>query len=194
MRAGGPPGRPPARARVRPAARAALVASLGLVASLALACQGPPPARPGKVGIAQRAWSDPGRERWDGGGARPLRATIWYPASPGAREQAQSVGPPGLPFFRLGHAAPDAPLAVSSPRPLVLLSHGTGGSGADLSWLAEWLVARGYLAAAVTHHGNSIASDDLSVQGFFLFWERPRDVTLLLDRLLAATRPPLVAL
>ncbi|MEE2662540.1 MAG: peptidase [Myxococcota bacterium] len=158
----------------------------GAALGLLLACQGGPPERPGKVGIVERQWSDPGRQRWDGSGEWPLSATIWYPAQDSAAEDALSLGPPGLPVFQQGYAAAEAALlAPATRRPLVLLSHGTGGSGRDLSWLAEWLVARGYLAAAITHHGNSIASDDLSAQGFFLFWERPRDLALLLDHLLA---------
>ena len=162
------------------------IPSTGPTLTLLLACQGGPPERPGKVGIVERQWSDPGRQRWDGSGEWPLAATIWYPATDSAAERALALGPPGLPFFEQGYAAADAALlAPGTRRPLVLLSHGTGGSARDLSWLAEWLVARGYLAAAITHYGNSIARDDVSAQGFFLFWERPRDLALLLDHLLA---------
>ena len=165
--------------------RSTIVWSAAALAFL-LSCQSGPPERPGKVGIVEWEWSDSGRQRWDGTGEWPLRANVWYPVEDSATERELSLGPFGLPFFRQGYAAPGAPLrAAATKRPLVLLSHGTGGSGRDLSWLAEWLAARGYLAAAVTHYGNSIADDDLAVQGFFLFWERARDLTLLLERLLA---------
>jgi predicted dienelactone hydrolase len=151
-----------------------------------LACHSEPPERPGKVGIVEWEWSDSERQRWDAMGEWPLRATLWYPAEDAATERELSMGPFGLPLFRQGYAAHDAPVrAAAAKRPLVLLSHGTGGSGRDLAWLAESLASRGYLAAAVTHYGNSIAYDDLSVQGFFLFWERARDLTLLLERVLA---------
>jgi predicted dienelactone hydrolase len=150
-----------------------------------VACQSAPPDRPGKVGLVHREFRDPARRSFDGRSDRPLATAIWYPAEESAVERPLRLGPPGLPFFQLGFAAADAALRPSAQAlPLVLLSHGTGGSGLDLSWLAEWLVARGYIVAAVTHHGNSIAADDLSAQGFFLFWERPPDLSRVLDRLL----------
>ena len=135
-----------------------MVAWFGLLLFRLLACHSGLPSRPGKVGLVERDWSDTTRRRWDGTGDRPLSTTIWYPAQKTATERAIAVGLPGVPFFHTGFAAPEAPLpSATLKRPLVLLSHGTGGTGQDLAWLAEWLVARGYLAAAVTHHGNSVA-------------------------------------
>ncbi|MEQ7005706.1 hypothetical protein ABN028_05840 [Actinopolymorpha sp. B17G11] len=40
----------------------------------------------------------------------------------------------------------------------VVLSHGTGGSGLDLGWLAEQLAAAGLRVIAVDHHGNNYPS------------------------------------
>ena len=69
--------------------------------------------------------------------------------------------------------------------PLIVLSHGTGGSAAAVAWLAEGLAAGGYMVAAVNHHGNTAAEDDKRLEGTVVWWDRPRDVTVVIDRLLA---------
>ena len=150
-----------------------------------LACQSRAPQRSVCVGFTLREWSDPTRRNWEGDGDWPLSAAFWYPAAPGAVESEFVSGFPFLPFLRHGWVAEDAPLHPNTSRlPLIVLSHGTGSSLSGLSWLAESFVERGYLVAAVTHHGNSIEERDLSAQGFFLFWERAREIRLLLDRVL----------
>ncbi|MEV4347336.1 hypothetical protein AB0J83_23015 [Actinoplanes sp. NPDC049596] len=63
---------------------------------------------------------------------------------------------------------------------LVLLSHGTGASGRDLTWLAEPLVEAGFLVAAVDHHGNNWV-DGYLAEGFVHVWERPADLRHALD-------------
>jgi predicted dienelactone hydrolase len=156
---------------------------LSLLVALVAGCRSAAPAdRPAAVGRTTRDWQDETRTRWDGTGVRPLATTIWYPAAEGALESRSIVGFPGAPFFELGWVALDTPIAPGR-YPLVVLSHGTGGSNLDLSWLAEWLAARGSIVAAVTHHGNSIAADDLAPQGFFLWWERASDLSLIIDAL-----------
>jgi len=155
------------------------------LAALTTACHDPPPQRETHVGYTEREWTDPTRDAWNGSTDWPIPAAIWYPADDDASEAPFVIGPPGLPFLRRGWVARDAPLASTARAlPLVVLSHGTGGERSDLSWLAERLVQDGYLVAAVTHHGNSIQSGDLTAQGFFLFWERAREMTVLLDRVL----------
>lgn len=165
--------------------RASLCAALGIAAIVFLGCRSTVPEdRPGVVGRTTRCWEDTERTRWDGTGNRPLETAIWYPAEASARQTTTHLGPPGVPFFQLGWVALDAALAPGEDRwPLVVLSHGTGGSLLGLSWLAEHLAARGHIVAAVTHHGNSIAANDVAAQGFFLWWERARDLTLLIDAL-----------
>lgn len=89
-------------------------------------------------------------------GPRPVRTHLWRPAGSGA--------------------------ARTDPAPTVLLSHGTGGSAASLAWLARPLAAAGFLVAAVDHHGNTAVEDYLP-EGFAFGWERPRDLSLVLDHL-----------
>lgn len=69
---------------------------------------------------------------------------------------------------------------AGTPVPLVLVSHGTGGSGGDMQWLVEPLVAAGFRVIAVDHHGNNYV-DGYEPEGFLFVWERPRDLTFVLD-------------
>jgi len=133
-----------------------------------------------KVGRLHRAYVDTVRTNWQGDGARPITATVWYPASLNSIESEWSVG-----VFRFGHSALDAPFADTGRYPLVVISHGTGGSAAQLSWLAERLVNAGFIVAGVNHHGNTAAEDIKSPPGFVLPEERARDLTVLIDHLLA---------
>jgi len=76
----------------------------------------------------------------------------------------------------------------SEPTPWVLLSHGNGGSGRTMDWLARPLVAAGFRVAAVDHHGNNVV-DGYQPEGFLFGWDRPRDLSVVLDDL--ATVEPL---
>ncbi|MFN7213175.1 MAG: alpha/beta hydrolase family protein [Lysobacteraceae bacterium] len=138
------------------------------------------PDREGPVGRMHRAYFDGERANWQGESSRPIAATVWYPAAADSIETDWTVS-----VFRFGRSALDAPFANSPPRPLILLSHGTGGSAAQLSWLAERLVGEGFLVAGVNHHGNTAAEDRASPAGFVLPGERARDLSVLIDALLA---------
>jgi predicted dienelactone hydrolase len=148
--------------------------------ALAVACSVTPSRRSTPVGRLQRRYADSARTDWDGRGPRPLVATIWYPAAAGSEEAEWQGG-----VFRFGHSARDAAFADAARRPLIVLSHGTGGSAAQLSWLAEALAAHGFVVAGVNHHGNTAAEDRYWPAGFVLPWERARDLSVLIDRLAA---------
>lgn len=66
--------------------------------------------------------------------------------------------------------------------PLVLLSHGTGGAADDLAWWVAGLHDAGFDVAAVDHHGNN-HRDRYLAEGFAWWWERPRDLSFVLDHL-----------
>lgn len=139
-----------------------------------------------KVGVAQRAFlrNDPSYP-WRGAKIHALLTTVWYPASPAARETAQWIGDPSHRLASAGRAAVDAPLAPSPARfPLVLLSHGTGGSALQMAWLGTVLARHGFIAAAVNHPGNN-ALEPYTVQGFTLGWLRALDISRVLTALLA---------
>jgi len=128
------------------------------------------------IGYATGKAEDPARPDWDGTGPRPLAWTAWYPAPP----DAVAVRTPPRGLFRSGPILPGAPLAAGGPWPLVLLSHGTGGSADGLGWLARGLARRGAIVLGVNHHGNT-GTEPYRAEGFLAWWERAADLSVLLD-------------
>lgn len=158
-----------------------LVASA--VATLALsACAGlRPPSSKEKdakerypVGVRTLDVVDEARER-------KLTTEVWYPATAPSVERDQGY----FYAFRAGRAAREAEVRPGR-WPLVLLSHGSGGTRFDLAWLAEHLAASGFVVAASTHPGNSY--DDNDPYASLRIWERPGDVSVVIDHVLADTQ------
>jgi predicted dienelactone hydrolase len=110
-----------------------------------------------------------------------LRITVWYPAAPDAVEAPLDIGPPGKPLFTPGSAAADAAFEDARPRPVVLLSHGFGGTARIMAWFGTALARHGYVVVAVDHPGNN-GRDPMTVGGAVLYWERPGDLAAALDR------------
>jgi len=139
------------------------------------------------VGMITRDYVDQHRMNWDRTAARPLRTAIWYPAEASTgKTETIFGGPPDLELFAPITVAGGAEISNTKQKyPLVLLSHGTGGSAVQMMWLGHYLAARGYIVAAVNHHGNSSAEKHQAAQGFLLYWERARDLSVVLDKLLA---------
>lgn len=133
------------------------------------------------VGRVQQHILPPGPRHWRGAAQPGLGVTIWYPALPDPGHAAPT--PPEGPIF-----VPVPGLVGTGPaagrHPLLLLSHGTGGSANSLEWLAAGLAARGYIVAAVDHPGNN-ALEPVTRDGFQLWWERATDLSQMLDALLA---------
>jgi len=141
-------------------------------------------ARPQPVGMSTAHYEDSLRRNWNDTGDRPLNVTVWYPAVANAKESPWEVA-----IFNAGLNAKDAVMTASpSKMPLILLSHGTGGSAAGLGWLGEALAANGYIVAAVNHHGNTGAEPNPMLQGTVVWWDRPQDLSVVIDRLLADSR------
>ena len=145
----------------------------------------PPPLPAGKVGMVTRSFTPAQRRNWRGAETHALETMIWYPASGSAVETLQGIGPPQEPLFEAGFVMPHAPFAPSLDKlPLILLSHGTGGSAEQLAWLGTALARAGFIAAAVDHPGNNSRAT-LTAEGFALWWERATDLSEVLDGLLA---------
>ena len=167
------------------AAAAAALSSLFLLA----ACAGPQDgedagAALSGVGMMRLDYVDGARPSWRvPGEERPLKAWAWYPAAE-VSEAQDFVVPEERPIFVGGAAARNAPVAAGA-HPLVVMSHGTGGSAFQMMWLGRRLAEAGYVAVAVDHHGNSAAEEQFDPRGFFYIWERPRDLSVLIDRALA---------
>lgn len=138
-----------------------------------------------KVGVTYRQFIPQEPYDWRDSKARALHAMVWYPAAATADEQLQWMGAPPHPFADAGKAAPEAALAPSPARfPLIVISHGTGGSAPALAWLGTRLAAHGFIAVAVNHPGNN-ALEPYTPQGFTLWWLRAKDLSAVIDGMLA---------
>jgi dienelactone hydrolase len=139
------------------------------------------PVPSGPSGIGRRAfeWIDPSRpDRFSSqpNRHRRLMVYLWYPASPKAPDTRglylpgaaqMDANPDAQRFMRddhganwplivsgsiYSHATDNAPVAKQPAKfPVILLSHGLGGSGFGYTSLIEDLVSHGYVVAAIEH-------------------------------------------
>jgi predicted dienelactone hydrolase len=109
-----------------------------------------------------------------------VRVTVWYPAAPGTEEKSLDLGPAAQPTFFVGSAAPDAEFADTRRRPVILFSHGFGGTARMMGWFTTVLAQQGYIVVAVDHPGNN-GVDKMTVAGATMFWDRPGDLQAALD-------------
>ena len=161
-----------------------------LLGLLALICAMPAPgasaAEPFTAGERRLATTSPTAPARHNGDTT-LRLIMWYPAS--APEAQVATGPPESPIFLRGMVATDAPFADVARHPLILLSHGFGGSAQQMTWLGAALARHGYVAVAVDHPGaNSI--DGVSDAGAYAPWAHATDLRAALDFVLG--QPELV--
>jgi predicted dienelactone hydrolase len=134
----------------------------------------------GPVGEMHRTALDPTASLRDAEHRDQLRITIWYPAASDAKEQALLIGPPGKAVFDVGSVAPKAAFAFDMKRwPVLLLSHGFGGSARGMGWFGIAMARAGYIVVSVDHPGNNI-SDKMTVAGATLWWDRAEDMRIAL--------------
>jgi len=128
------------------------------------------PAYEGSVGIAKGKAHAPVRDA-------DVTFDIWYPATPGGK--AVTVGGNGV-FFgtKAGRRAPNR----EGKFPLVLISHGAGGNAGQFGWIASALAENGYIVVLPNHPGTT--SGNASAEAAVRVWERPQDVTAVLDHMI----------
>ena len=105
-----------------------------------------------------------------------LKAIVWTPCA----EPAQEV--PVGPYVLKGRR--DCP-TVGEKLPLVVISHGHGGSFLGHHDLAETLADAGFVVAAINHPGDTF-SDSTRAGEMSVFVERPTDIKRLVDYMLGA--------
>jgi predicted dienelactone hydrolase len=106
--------------------------------------------------------------------ARPLDGYVWYPTA-----QTEGATPAhGNKVWDNLLVMQDAPL-LDGPHPLVLLSHGMFGNANNQAWLAQALVEKGYIVAAVNHPGTTTFNKDPDQRR--MLWERPNDISRVID-------------
>jgi predicted dienelactone hydrolase len=100
---------------------------------------------------------------------------VWYPTAAAATTQA--MGP-----FRFAAAlgAPPSP----GRAPMVVISHGTGGTELGHAWLAEGLVRAGFVVVTLRHPGDNW-EDRSAVRRTDYFVRRPAQAARVLDAVLA---------
>ena len=109
------------------------------------------------------------------GRAMPL--AVWYPALEGATERFAENA-----IFVGGDVLRDAAPATGK-HPVILLSHGMGGSYLSLNWLASGLVEKGAIVVAVNHPNGWFRDRDPKT--IFNHWTRAQDLQTALDYVLA---------
>ncbi|MFL0801015.1 MAG: alpha/beta hydrolase [Agarilytica sp.] len=139
-----------------------------------------------KVGIEKLSLSDKDRRAWDGKSKRPITTHIFYPTTEN-REEPLLIGPPRNPIFKAGNVVWSGVPSIKERRPLVVMSHGTGGSALTLLWLAEAFVKQGYIVVGVNHHGNTAVEKKKYAQGYTLWWERAQDLAVVVEKILGST-------
>ncbi len=130
------------------------------------------------VALAEPSFAGLQRVSLDTAVNEKIDVAIWYPTATPAREQ--SLGP-----FTMTVAL-DAPFSSteSSARPLIVVSHGTGGNNLTHQELAAALARSGYIVAALTHPGDNFRDRSMVGSPKYLS-ERPRQVSRVIDALLA---------
>lgn len=96
---------------------------------------------------------------------RPIKIECWVPAD------IDTIHP----------GKTNAAGELKAKHKIALLSHGTGGNRFSLSWLAKGLVEQGFFVVSVEHFGNS--SESIIPAYFLRYWERPLDISFVLDYL-----------
>lgn len=105
-------------------------------------------------------------------GDAPMAGAVWYPAD------AKETDVP-LALFRQS-VATDAPVAGRG-HPLVVISHGTGGSMVDHYDTARVLAQAGFVVAAITHTGDTRGDRSRATR----ITERPGQLSRLIDYMTA---------
>jgi predicted dienelactone hydrolase len=106
-----------------------------------------------------------------------VRVAIWYPAESSDAPTLYA----GNPVFEGVEAHMDAPVSVGQ-YPVVLFSHGMGGTDRAQAWLGAALAERGVITVAVNHPNTTWGDFDMS-KGV-AHWTRAQDLSAALDALL----------
>jgi predicted dienelactone hydrolase len=109
-------------------------------------------------------------------GDRDATVALYYPTQ--AKAHAIAMGP--FTVNAAMHADPEPTV-----KGLILLSHGVGGTELGHSRLCEALAGHGYLVAALRHPGDNWQEDTLLKTPEQYWSVRPRQVSMVLDALLA---------
>ncbi len=108
---------------------------------------------------------------------RKMQVAIWYPATEGKSELFADNA-----VFQGGDVLRNAP-ATPGKHPIVLLSHGMGGTYLSLNWLASGLAEKGAIVVSVNHPNGWFKDRDPKTM--FNHWTRVQDLEVALEDVLA---------
>lgn len=130
--------------------------------------------------LAAPAFAAPGYDlrtldmaHWDA----PVSVHIWYPAA----DPVATTEPLGRNAMFAGTEVIPGAAPAPGPHPVIVLSHGSGGSGDKIGWLAGPLAEEGWIVAAPNHPGTT--SGDSLPERTVMPWERAADMRAILDEL-----------
>lgn len=128
--------------------------------------------------LSNYAYSDVGFKQiyYDKQSSRPLNIAIWYKAN--NQQDSVMVGDNAI-FYGYKVLFNATPVLDYRKHPLILLSHGYGGSQQNLSWLAYELAEKGYIVAAQNHPGTTAFDKDIHQSS--KLWLRPQDLSRTID-------------
>jgi predicted dienelactone hydrolase len=184
----------------------------------------PEQAGPYPVGVTSMQFDDKARPDAELG-PRPLRTEIWYPAVDAARNMPKNkysdfiIGKETVPgamdaaneqmnFYLKGLTVAELEktyknMAVRDVQvrdgkwPLIVFSHGSGGTRVGYIYLTEFLASHGFIVMAADHIGNSrytIVNNQVvrsgGPRGQASSADRPKDVSFLIDSITALNAAP----
>ena len=119
------------------------------------------------------------------GEPRTLKTIIWYPADESAKKQPEDLMLKGV---------IDAKVTRENlPLPIIVFSHGSGGTPYQSTYYTRHLASHGFVVVAPPHPGNTLVdclpcTDTAALLDSFR--NRPDDITFVLDALLARSADP----
>lgn len=112
---------------------------------------------------------------------RPLLMVIWYPTL----DQAPTEKIGANTIFEGEDAIINASI-IEGTHPLIIISHGVGGSWQNQAWLASALSKRGYIVVSPNHPGTSVGNMNRLIAQNML--ERPNDISRVTNYILANSK------
>lgn len=168
------------------AVSAGLIALMQLLNPSPIAADAPAvdPVQPGPyaVGLTERSFT---RASSTTGADRSISLLAWYPALPPAANRSSTP---------MGGGVDARPARGAGPFPVLLFSHGSGGTPRQSSFLTAHLASHGFVVIAPTHPGNTAVDCpagclpiDASARAAFLdsAANRPADISAALDQALS---------
>ena len=128
------------------------------------------------VGYQKQTYFDNQRTAWNKKQARPIQINLFY------QTLETSIESLSTPLFTFGNIVSQAKPFLKSA-PLIIISHGSGGSALQHLWLIEPMVEAGYFVLAINHHGNTSEESKLHPFGDHLWWERSNDIQFAINAL-----------